>query len=67
MAHTLSSMAANTGIVFSASITAQMEVTVSFSFTFESLLEATVPRNPTSSPSTVGGNAFAGVRSDFTP
>ena len=51
-------MAANTGVVFSASITAQMEVTVGFSFTFGSFPEVTVPRNPTSGPSTTGGNVF---------
>ena len=60
-------MVANTGVVFSASVTAQMEVTVSFSFTFGSFPEATVPWNPTSAPSTTGGNVFAGVRSDLTP
>ena len=60
-------MAANTGVVFFASVTAQMEATVGFSFTFGSFPEVTVPRNPASSPSTVGGNVFAGVRSDLTP
>jgi hypothetical protein len=33
----LSSMAANTGVVSSASVTAQMEATIGFSFTFEKL------------------------------
>ena len=60
-------MAANTGVVFSASVTVQMEATVGFSFTFESFPEVTVPRNPASGPSTAGGNVFAGVRSDLTP
>jgi hypothetical protein len=41
-------MAANTGIVFSFSVTAHMEVTVGFSFAFGSFPEATVPRNPAS-------------------
>ena len=62
-----SSMAANTGVVFSISVTTQMEATVGFSFTFESFPEVTVPRNPASGPSTAGGSAFAGVRSDLTP
>ena len=65
-AHTSSSMADNTGVVFSASITAQVEVTVGFSFTFGSFLEATVPRNPTSSPSIFEGGIFTGVRSNLT-
>ena len=60
-------MAANTGVVFSASVTAQMEATVGFSFAFGSFPEVTVPRNPTSGPSTVGSNVFVGVRSDLTP
>jgi hypothetical protein len=60
-------MAVNTGIVFSASVTAQMEATVGFSFTFGSFLEVTVPRNPASGPSTVRGNIFVEVRSDLTP
>jgi hypothetical protein len=60
-------MAANTGIVFSASVTAQMEATIGFSFTFGSFPEVTVPRNPASGPSTVGGNIFVGDRSDLTP
>ena len=38
-----SSMAANTGVVFSVSITAQMEATVGFSFTFGSFPEVTFP------------------------
>ena len=63
----LSSMAANTGIVFSISVTAQMEVTVGFSFTSGSFQEVTVPRNPASGSPTAGGNVFAGVRSDLTP
>ena len=62
-----SSMAANTGIVFSASVTAQMEATVGFSFTFGSFPEVTVPRNPASGYPATGGNVFAGVRSDLTP
>ena len=62
-----SSMAANTGIVFSASVTAQMEATVGFSFAFGSFLEVTVPRNPASGSPAAGGNVFAGVRSDLTP
>jgi hypothetical protein len=60
-------MVANTGIVFSASVTAQMEATVGFSFTFGSFPEITVPRNPASGSPTVEGNVFAGVRSDLTP
>ena len=44
-----------------------MEMTVSLSFTFGSFLEVTVPRNPASGPSTVGGNVFAEVRSDLIP
>ena len=60
-------MAANTGIVFSANVTAQMVATVGFFFTFGSFLEITVPRNPASGPSTVGGNIFVGNRSDLTP
>ena len=60
-------MAANTGIVFSASITTQMEATVCFSFTFGGFPEVTVPRNPASGPPTAGGNVFAGARSDLTP
>ena len=62
-----SSMVANTGDVFSASITTQMEVIVSFSFTFGSFPEVTVPRNPASGSPAAGGNVFAGVRSDLTP
>ena len=60
-------MAANTGIVFSASVTAQMEATVGFSFTFGSFPEFTVPRNPASGSPTAGGNVVAGDRSDLTP
>jgi len=60
-------MAANTGVVFSASITAQMEATVGFSFTFGSFPEVTVTRNPTSDSPTAGGSIFAGVRSNLTP
>ena len=60
-------MAANTGVVFSASVTAQMEATVGFSFTFGSFPEVTVPRNPASGSPAAGGNVFAGVRSDLTP
>jgi len=60
-------MAANTGVVFSASVTAQMEATVGFSFAFGSFPEVTVPRNPASGSPTTGGNVFAGVRSDLTP
>ena len=60
-------MAANTGIVFSASITAQMEVTVGFSFAFGSFPEVTVPRNPASGTPATGGNIVAWVRSDLTP
>ena len=60
-------MAANTGVVFSASVTAQMEVTVGLSFAFGSFPEVTVPRNPASYPSAAGGNIFAGVRSNLTP
>ena len=59
-------MVVNTGVVFSASVTAQMEATTGFSFTFGRFPEATVPRNPTSGPSTVGGNVFALVSSDLT-
>ena len=58
-----SSMAANTGIVFSISVTAQMEATVGFSFTFGNFLEATVPRNPTSGPLTVGATSSLGLDS----
>ena len=39
-------MAANTGVIFSTSVTAQMEATVGFSFAFRSFPEVTVPRNP---------------------
>ena len=60
-------MAANTGVVFSASVTAQMEATVGFSFAFGSFPEVTIPRNPASGPPTAGGNVYAGVRSDLTP
>ena len=60
-------MAANTGIVFSANVTAQMEAIVGFSFTFKSFSEVTVPRNSASSYPAAGGNVFAGVRSDLTP
>ena len=63
----LSSMAANTGVVFSASITTQMEATVGFSFTFGSFPKATVPRNPTSGSHATGGNVVAGVRSNLPP
>ena len=51
-----SSMAANTGVVFSVIITAQMEVTVGFSFTFGSFPEVTVPRNPASDSPAAGRN-----------
>ena len=60
-------MAANVGVVFSASVTAQMEATVSFSFTFGSFPEVMVPRNPASGSPTAGGSDFAGGRSDPTP
>ena len=60
-------MAANTGVVFSASVTAQMEATVGFSFTFGSFPEVTVPRNPASDSPATGGNIVVGVRSDLTP
>ena len=60
-------MAANTGVVFSVSVTAQMEVTVGFSFTFGSFPEVTVPRNPASGSPAAGGNVVARVRSDLTP
>ena len=66
-AHTSSSMAANTGVVFSASMTTQMEATVGFSFTFGSFPEVTVPRNPASGSPAAGGNVVVGVRSDLTP
>ena len=46
---------------------AQMEATVGFSFTFGGFPEVTVPRNPASGPSTVGGNIFVGNRSDLSP
>ena len=59
-------MAANTGVIFSASIIAQMEVTVSFSFTFGSFPEVKVPMNPASGSPAAGGNVVAGVRSDLT-
>ena len=58
---------ANTGVVFSVSVTTQMEATVGFSFTFGSFPEVTIPRNPTSGSPAAGGNVFAGVRSDLTP
>ena len=60
-------MAVNTGVVFSASVTAQMEATVGFSFTFRSFPKVMVPRNPASGSPTAGGNVVAGVRSDLTP
>ena len=60
-------MAANTGIVFSARVTAQMEATIVFSFAFESFPEVTVPRNTASGSPAAGGNIVAGVRSDLTP
>ena len=60
-------MAASTGVVFSANVTAQMEATVGFSFTFGSFPEVTVPRNPASDSPAAGGNVVAGVRSDLTP
>ena len=60
-------MAANTGIVFSTSVTAQMEATVGFSFAFGSFPEVTVPRNPASGFPAAGGSVFAGDRSDLTP
>ena len=66
-AHTSSSMVANTGVVFSASVTAQIEVTVGFSFTFGSFPEVTVLRNPASGSPATGGNVVAGVRSDLNP
>ena len=66
-AHTSSSMAANAGIIFSACVTAQMEATVGFSFTFGSFPEVTVPRNPASGSPVAGGNVVAGDRSDLTP
>ena len=62
-----SSMVANTGVVFSASVTAKMEATVGFSFAFGSVLEVTIPRNSASGSPAAGGNVFAGVRSDLTP
>ena len=66
-ADTSSSLAANAGVVFSASVTAQMEATVGFSFTFESVPEVMVPRNPVPGSPATGGNVFDGVRSDLTP
>ena len=60
-------MATNPGVIFSASITAQMEVTVSLSFTFGSFPEVTVPWNPASGSPAAGGNVIAGVRYDLTP
>ena len=60
-------MAANTDVVFSASVTAQMEVIVGFSFAFGSFPKVTVPRNPVSGSPATGGNVVAGVRSDLTP
>jgi len=60
-------MVANTGVVFSASVTAQMEATVGFSFAFGSFPEVTVPRNPASGSPAAGDNVFAEVRSDLTP
>ena len=59
-------MAANTGVIFPASVTAQMEVTVGFSFTFGSFPEVKVPMNPASGSPAAGGNVVAGVRSDLT-
>ena len=60
-------MAANTGGVFSASVTAQMEATIDFTFTFRSFPEVTVPRNPASGPPATGGHDVPRVRSDLTP
>ena len=60
-------MAANTGIVFSTSVTTQMEVTVGFSFTFGNFPEVMVPKNPTSGSPAAGGNVVVGVRYDLTP
>jgi hypothetical protein len=54
-------METNTGVVFSASVIAQMEATIGFSF-----LEVMVPRNPAFGSPTAGGGVFAGVRSDLT-
>jgi hypothetical protein len=54
-------MAANTGVVFSANVTAQMEATIGFYFTFGSFLEVTVPRIPASSTSTIGATSSAGL------
>ena len=60
-------MAANTGVVFSVSVTTQMEATVGFSFTFGSFPEVTVPRNPAYGSPAARGNVIAGVRYDLTP
>jgi hypothetical protein len=49
-------MEANTDVVFSTSVIAQMEATVGFSFTFGSFPEVTVPRNPASDSPAAGGN-----------
>ena len=59
-------MAANTGVVFSASIIAQMEATIGFSFTFGSFPKVMVPRNPASGPPAAGGHDVPRVRSDLT-
>jgi len=58
-------MATNTGVIFSASIIAQMEATFDFSFTFGSFPEVTVPRNPMTSSSNFEGSIFTEVRSDL--
>ena len=60
-------MAANTNVVFSASITTQMEAMVGFSFTFGNFPEVMVPKNPASGSPAAGGNVVVGVRSDLTP
>ena len=60
-------MAANTGVVFSASVIAQMEATIGFSFTFGSFPKVMVPRNPASGPPAAGGHDVPRVRSDLTP
>ena len=62
----MSSMAARSGVFFSANISIQMEAAAEFAFTFGSFQETTVPRNPPTSPSiTESGNSIS-IRSDLT-
>ena len=59
-------MAARSSIFFFANVSIQMEAAARFAFTFGSLPETTVPRNPPTSPSITESGNSTSVRSNLT-